>query len=205
MLKYNAVILAGGPMKGNGVPVALRVINEKPVVDWQIDLLKEHVDKIVIACGGGCEKIKEHLKDNIENIHYSIEEKPLGTAGALRQTLKLIDKDCEFVIVCNVDDVTNIDLFALKNIKDNVICVANPRLPFGVAFLDETNYEIKEFKEKPIIQNIWASCGVYMFKVKDLKKILPIEGSLEKGIFPFMKNLKVFKHRGVWKTFKLLI
>ena len=131
------------------------------------------------------------------NFVFSIEYEPLGTAGALKKALKYAKRSD--VIICNVDDITNIDLHALLNFGSNTLCVANPRLPFGV--IEMENLNILSFREKPLLKNTWVSCGVYLLN-KKVQKQLPEQGSLEKDVFPFFK-LKAYKHYGIWKTFSL--
>ncbi len=98
----NAVILAGGKGERLGkltkkIPKPLIKIGKKPVIEHQILLLKKYGFKeiwILLGCLG--DQIKNYLGDgkkwNIK-ICYSQEEKPLGTAGALKTLEKKIKED----------------------------------------------------------------------------------------------------------------
>ncbi|MBN2112275.1 nucleotidyltransferase family protein [Candidatus Woesearchaeota archaeon] len=190
-----AVILCGGSGKrlgkiGEELPKALVPINGKPIIDYQIEWLKKYgVDNIVLACGHKREKIKEHLGDSVK---YAFEDEPLGTGGAVKNSLKYI-KGEEFFCL-NVDDITDIDLKKLKGLGSNAVCLARYRCPAGVAKIE--NGIISEFREKPVLDNVWVSCGVYMLN----KKIdFPDRGSIEYDIFPKIKP-KAFKHEGRWIT-----
>lgn len=89
-----AVIMAGG--KGTrlasvtkNIPKPMVPINEKPLLEYQIENLKENgVDNIILVVGHLGDVIKEHFNDGAEfgvNISYFVEDTPLGTAGALAE------------------------------------------------------------------------------------------------------------------------
>ena len=90
-------------------------------------------------------------------------------------------------------------LGALINFGPNAVCVANPRLDFGVVKEDTKTHDILEFREKPMIKNIWVNCGIY-FLNKEIIDKFPDVGSLERDVFPFT-SIKAFKHFGIFKHF----
>jgi NDP-sugar pyrophosphorylase family protein len=191
----DAVILCGGKGKrlgkiGEELPKALVPINGKPIIDYQIEWLKSHgVNNIVLACGYKWEKLKEHLGGSVK---YAVEEEPLGTGGAIKNSLKYIEGDEFFCL--NVDDMTDIDLKKLAEMGSNAICLARFRCPAGVAKIEDGI--ITEFREKPVLDNVWVSCGVYILN-KNLS--FPDKGSIEYDVFPKIKP-KAFKHEGMWVT-----
>jgi len=198
MAKVDAIILAGGVIGKNNFPKALiEASPNKTVLERQIEWLAPIVDRIIIACGEQeAEKIKRCLSLR-GNFVFSIEFEHVGTAGALKRALKYAKRSD--IIVCNVDDITDIDLFALLNFGSNTICVANPRLPFG--HIEVENQNIISFREKPLLKDVWVSCGVYLLN-KKIGRYLPDKGSLERDVFPFLK-LRAYKHYGIWKTFSM--
>ena len=116
-----AVILAGG--KGTRlfpltkeIPKLLIKIGEKPIIEHQIVLLRRYgIKEIWILLGFLGSQIKEYLKNGEKwdvNIHYYQEEKPLGTAGALRQLENDIKED---FLVLSGDVMMNFDLKRLIN------------------------------------------------------------------------------------------
>lgn len=192
--KVDAIILALGAV-GKKKPFfnVLFGMNNKTAIERQVEWLEPYVDKIIIACGKKeLKEIRKIIKS--DKVVFSVEPFPLGTAGAVKKAMSLLKN--ENFIVCNVDDITDIDLRALINFGANSICVTNPRLPYGM--LEIENHVIKNFREKPLMKNIWVSCGVY-FLNKSIEEKLPKRGSLEKDVFPFI-HLKAYKHFGVWKT-----
>jgi NDP-sugar pyrophosphorylase family protein len=196
--KVDAVILAGGTIGKNNFPKALiEASPNKTVLERQIEWLAPVVDRIIIACREfEAERIKKYLQLR-GNFVFSIEQEPLGTAGALKKALKHAKR--REVLVCNVDDITNIDLNTLLNFGSNSICISNPRLPFGM--IETENQNIISFREKPLLKDIWVSCGVYLLN-KKVERELPERGSLERDFFPTYR-LKAYKHYGIWKTFSL--
>jgi len=59
--------------------------------------------------------IHDHFGENYEGIEikYSIEDEPLGTGGAIKKALNLIEKDRTFIL--NGDTFFHIPLSELKN------------------------------------------------------------------------------------------
>jgi len=198
MDKPDAIILAAGMLgKKSFFPKALLEYGGKSAIEHQISWLKPFVNKIIIACHvKEVGKITNVLK-NIEGttIDFSQETQLLGTAGAARKAME--KSNAENFIVCNVDDLTDIDLNALIGFGTNTICISNPRLNYGVLTTD--GFEIRRYREKPIMRNIWANCGIYYLSKETIEN-LPDVGSLEHDVWPFTR-LKAFKHFGMWKTF----
>jgi len=194
--KPDAIILAAG-MMGKKVlfPKAIFEYGGRTAIEHQINWLSPFVEKIIIACHEKeCKNISEYIGP-FENVEYSTESQLLGTAGAVKNAIKK-SKSNSFII-CNVDDLTDIDLNALIDFGQDTICVANPRLNYGVIEFD--GFDISQFREKPLLKNIWANCGVYFVGRKTLEK-LPERGSLEHDVWPYI-TVKAFKHFGMWKTF----
>jgi NDP-sugar pyrophosphorylase family protein len=88
-----AVILCGGKGSRMGsmtktLPKSMLDINGKPLLQYQIELLYRYSFTDIILCTGFLsEAIEEYFKDGSAfgvNIRYSIDRKPLGTAGAVK-------------------------------------------------------------------------------------------------------------------------
>jgi NDP-sugar pyrophosphorylase family protein len=195
--KPDAIILSAGMMgKTKLFPKALLEDKGKAVIEFQIDWLRPFVNKIIIACHEDeCREISQII-GKLRGVEFSKESQALGTAGAVKQALAKTAS--EKIIICNVDDLTDIDLNALIGFGTDTICVANPRLNYGVIEMDDLT--ITAFREKPIIKELWTSCGVYFLNKETLSK-LPEKGSLERDVFPYLNGLRAFKHFGTWKTF----
>ena len=191
----DAIILAGGSGKrlGLDVPKALIDLNGEKLIDKQIQDLQDFgIENIVIAEGYKAKEIQDYLGEKYESIFHSAEQEPLGTAGALNLAKKYISDD---FIALNVDDLTEIDYFDFMKNGPDTIAITQMKSPYGIV---HTRFgHVKRFEEKPILKNIWVSCGIYYLS-KNIK--LPEKGSLEKDVFPFMK-LNSYKYTGSWHTF----
>ncbi|MBS3052708.1 MAG: nucleotidyltransferase family protein [Candidatus Aenigmarchaeota archaeon] len=199
----DVVILAGG--KGSRMnhvlPKPLMEVAGKPILTYQLDYLlkSKEINKIILSIGYKSDEIKKFIDSNSKKympskIEFSVEEQLLGTAGGLNKALPKTNTN--YILVLNCDDITDINISKLSKIKENTICVAHPRLPFGLV-KEKNNFAF--FVEKPILDS-WVSCGWYLLNRDELLKSLPEKGSLEYDVFPKMK-MKLFKHGGFWSTF----
>lgn len=197
------IILAGGQAKRlrpitDGMPKCMVPINGKPTLQYHLDYLKKFkaIDKIVLACGYRWEKIKQHYGDAFI---YSVEEEPLGTAGAVKRALEKIEGN-EYIVL-NADDINNVDINKLISAGGCATVISRFKSQFGIVELD--NGLIKSFKEKPLLP-YWANLGMHIFN----KKVkLPKSGSLESDILPKLAaagKLKAYKHTGYWITINTL-
>lgn len=97
-------ILAGGLATRmrpytNTIPKALLLVNGKPFVDHQLQLLaKKGVKKVVFCIGYLGEQLRDHIKDGSQyglTITWSTDgSEPLGTGGALRKAVPLLGDQC---------------------------------------------------------------------------------------------------------------
>ncbi|MQG20440.1 MAG: nucleotidyl transferase [SAR202 cluster bacterium] len=96
------VIIAGGMgtrlrSAVDGLPKSLAPINGKPFVEYQINLVrKAGISDIVLCVGYGADQIMSYLGTGHDlgvNIKYSVEDTPLGTAGALENANTLLGKE----------------------------------------------------------------------------------------------------------------
>ena len=194
--KPDAIILSAGMLgRKHFFPKALVDYGGKTAIEHQISWLKPFVRKIIVACHKKeAEQIVEAI-GRVRGVEFSKETELLGTAGATKQAI--LQSNADYFVVCNVDDLTDIDLDALIGYGPNTMCVSNPRLNFGV--LETDGLDIRRYREKPIMRDVWANCGIY-FLSRGLIENLPDKGSLEHDVWPFTR-MKAFKHFGMWKTF----
>ena len=194
-LILKAIILAGGRGKRlrpitDYVPKPLIPINNIPIIEWQIKYLKKFgISEVIICSGYKTEMIENYLKNKKLGIKitFSIENKPLGTGGAIKKAAKKI-KDKSFLVI-NGDIITNIDLKKLFK-KDNSIAAIQLRTKFGI--LQTVDDKIIKFDEKKEISDLWMNAGIYHLN-KDTVKELPNVGDIEKTLFPkFAKKEKLF-------------
>jgi len=193
-----AVILAGG------LGTRLRsVISKKPKVIAEVNnrpfiiyLLKQldnlGLNKVVISTGYMSEVVKKEIGNNYNkmNIIYSEEKKPLGTGGAIRLALPLIET--QFVLVMNGDSYLDINLnkfieWANHKKPDAAICLAKMQdtKRFGRVVLKD-GYRIKSFVEKSS-NDIpgYINAGIYILN-KELLSTMVVDEfcSIERDLFP---------------------
>lgn len=112
--------------------------------------------------------IKEYFKDEFLGIKikYSIEKEPLGTGGAIKETLKFVKNEA---YVLNGDTFFDIDLSKLK-LNESKICLALKQMNdfdrYGTVNVDEQDlvisFEEKVFKKQGLING-----GIYLL-TKDI-------------------------------------
>lgn len=176
-----AVILAGG--KGTRLapyttilPKPLMPIVDLPIIEIVIQqLVSSGVDEITIAVGYLAGLMMAYLGDGTKlgvRINYSLEDKPLGTAGPIG----LISNLDEPFILMNGDLLTTLDyrlLWEYHNSTDSVATLAtykrDVKIDLGVLEYDE-KAEITGYIEKPTY-NFAVSTGIYCFSPLVLRYI----------------------------------
>jgi len=124
----NAIILCGGLSTRLGeitkeIPKVLLKIGDKTVFEWQIEKIKKMgIDKVVLAAGHLAEVLKKEIGDeyNAVKVIYAIEDKKLGTGGAIKNALNYVPEKDKASIILNGDILTTVDFNDLKkHLKKN--------------------------------------------------------------------------------------
>jgi len=172
------------------VPKPLIPIKNIPIIEWQIKYLKKFgISEVIICSGYKTEMIENYLNNKKMGVKiiFSIENKPLGTGGAIKKAGKKI-KDNSFLVI-NGDVITNINLKKLLK-KENSIAAIQLKTKFGILQTDED--KIIKFDEKKEIPNLWMNAGIYHLN-REIIKELPNVGDIEKTLFPnYAKKEKLF-------------
>ncbi|MFI5412837.1 MAG: NDP-sugar synthase, partial [Candidatus Micrarchaeales archaeon] len=176
------------------IPKPLVPIQGKPTLEHIIDeLFDEGVNEVVLTIGYKAEKIKEHFSkgDRKHLIDYSIEEKPLGTGGAMRQAFqKIKDKVSDNFMVVNGDSLIDINLkemYALHKKHNALVTIAVKHFDdvtgYGVCVLDGDR--IKLFAEKPDPKKTpshMVNIGIYIVNKRIMDKFP------KDGVFSFERD-----------------
>lgn len=180
-----AVILAGG--KGTrlrpfttSLPKPLVPVGDFPIIEVVLRQLARHgFREVVISVGHLAELIEAYCGDGRKwklKIRYAREDKPLSTAGALRQVRGL---KSEFLTI-NGDVLTTLDYRKLfmdhkkSGAQATVgVCERQTLVDFGVIGLDGKN-RLQAYTEKPSYRYL-VSMGVNVFSRSVLKHIKPGE------------------------------
>ncbi|BCU67006.1 nucleotidyltransferase [Sulfolobales archaeon HS-7] len=204
-----AVILAGGFGKRlrpytDDKPKPLVELGGKAIIEWQIMWLKRFgITSIVILAGYKKEKLIEYLGGGKRfgvNIVYSIEEEPLGTAGAVKNAGHILTG--EDFLLFNGDIISNVDLTRIRLNGETVnIALVPLKSPFGIVYVNENN-DVIRFDEKPYLKEYWINAGIYLMSSQILD-ILPDKGDLEKVTFPELAKegkIKGTKFDAYWRS-----
>lgn len=208
-LVLKAVILAGGfgkrlkPITDNRPKPMIEILG-KPIIEWQIKLLsKNNIREIIICVGYLKEQIINHIasgnKFNVK-VAYMVEEEPLGTGGALKNTQSLLKDEKSGFFMINGDILTNIEFNALSHKNEfNSIAVVPLKSPFGIVDFNEEQF-VTGFKEKPNILDKWINAGVYFFN-QEIFEFLPDKGNIETTALPAMANEQKLRAKKFEKSF----
>lgn len=123
MVNITAAVLCGGqgtrlrPVIGD-LPKCLAPVAGKPFLEYILEHLKEQgIVKVVLCVGYGAEQVEDRFGGGEYEglyIRYSREIEPLGSGGALRHALPLLDSDPVLVL--------NGDTFCKFNLEDILPC-----------------------------------------------------------------------------------
>ena len=177
-----AVILAGGrgqrlrPIT-DYVPKPLAPLANVPILEWQIRYLKRFgVSDVIVCAGYKTDMIRRFVeRRGYDRVVLSVEDKPLGTGGAIRNAAGLIQGD---FYVLNGDVITDIDI---RKISPNCIAAVPLRTSFGI--LDIDGDMVTDFGEKEIINTMWMNAGIYRLGAGAPEE-MPRKGDIEKTLFP---------------------
>jgi D-glycero-alpha-D-manno-heptose 1-phosphate guanylyltransferase len=179
--KAEAVILAGGfgtRLKGivDDYPKPMALIRDKPFLTYLLEqLYASNCQKVVLAVGFKHETIIDYFGKSYKSIdiEYVIENKPLGTGGAILNALKLISTPVSLIL--NGDSIFKIDItdFNRKFIETkSLISIALKRMQnfdrYGTVFTKANR--VVAFKEKERCIDGLINSGIYMISNDWYKK-----------------------------------
>jgi len=158
------------------------------MLEHTINLLKKHgIHEIIATLHYLPNAVTNHFQDGTQlntKITYLIEEKPLGTAGGVKNAENLLNGT---FIVFSGDVLTDINLAKALNFhkKNGAIAtivltrVPNP-VDYGITIVDEDG-RVKQFLEKPGWGEVFSdtvNSGIYVLEPEVLKHVKP-EGELD--------------------------
>jgi NDP-sugar pyrophosphorylase family protein len=177
-------------------PKPLVPIHDKPFLEWQIQLLaSQGFSHFVLCVGYLADQIIDYFGDGSRwdvHIEYSIEEKPLGTAGAIYHAK---DYFKETILLLNGDTYLNTDyqnlLSSYQQIEDSDIIGS-----LSLAYREDTDRygrvemsatsDVTSFTARsPDLTPGWVNAGAYLLEPNVLEFILPnVSTSLEQDVLP---------------------
>lgn len=181
-LDNQVVIMAGGlgtrldPLTVI-LPKALIPIGDKAMIELIMDKYREYgMSDFVISVNYKAKMIKAYFEEGKGgyNINYIEEEKPLGTAGALRYLKNRAEKpffvsNCDIIINDNYADIYDFHIngeFALTLVAS----LHYQTIPYGVCEIDNRG-ALKRIIEKPE-SNFLVNTGMYVLN-PDILELIP--------------------------------
>jgi len=197
-----AVILVGGeatrlrPITCD-IPKAMVPVLNTPFLEHVIRYLSKHqIDDIILAQGHPQQPIESYFGDGSQfgvRLSYSIEDTPLGTAGAVKNAEGYLD---ETILVLNGDIFTDLDITAMiashLERKAKITIALTPVDDPTNYGLVETNAQgrITRFLEKPDWSQVTTNminAGAYVVEPDVLAHIPPqVNFSFERELFPLL-------------------
>ncbi|MEI8012561.1 MAG: nucleotidyltransferase family protein [Candidatus Omnitrophota bacterium] len=180
-LKLPVVIMAGG--KGTRLdpftrilPKPLIPIGDKPVIELIMEKFAEYgTRQFLVSLNHKARMVKSYFEEarQIYKIRYVTEDRPLGTAGALRLLARMIKgvfivTNCDIIINC---DYAELAAFHAKSRNDITIVVScrNFVIPYGVCDIEPGGI-LKAIQEKPGY-DVLVNTGMYVVNPKLIKLI----------------------------------
>ena len=210
--KNKVILMVGGLGERLGsltkdTPKPMLKVGNKSILETIVESFKGYgYTNIVMCLNYKSEIIQDYFGDGSEfgvNIEYILEEKRMGTAGALSL---LKDNLKEPFFVMNGDLLTNVNFekiheFYLSNNAQALMCVREyeSQVPYGVINIENT--KIVSVEEKPT-QKFFVNAGIYMLNPEVLKYIPKNEfynmTTLFEKLIDKDKNIISFPIDGYW-------
>ncbi len=175
-----AVVMAGGegtrlrPMTSSMPKPLLPVVN-RPIMEHVLRLLKRHgLSETVVTVQFLASLVRNYFGDGEElgmELTYANEEKPLGTAGSVKNAEEAL-KDDAFLVISGdaLTDFDLTDLIAFHKEKGALVTVCLTRVPnpleFGITIVDDDG-KVERFLEKPTWGQVFSdtvNTGIYVME-----------------------------------------
>jgi len=154
------------------LPKPMAEVAGKPFLWWILCRLElQHATDVYLAVGYKREIIEAYFgrRYGKMNLHYVVEDEPLGTGGAIARAITHIDDDAAYVL--NGDTMAIIDLALLDaaaDAPDVDLAMAVSLLPdiarYGAVEFDARSHRVIAFHEKGRAGAGFINAGVYLIK-----------------------------------------
>jgi len=196
------VVLAGGegtrlrPLT-TARPKPMVPVANKPMMEHVLELLSAHrFNELLVTLQYLPDVIRNYFGDGSDfgsKITYSIEEKPLGTAGGVKRLEQLLEGT---FLVISGDVLTDINLSEVVKFhkkKGAIATITLTRVPnpleYGIVITNEEG-RIENFLEKPSWGEVFSdtiNAGIYVLEPEVLKHVKPgQEFDFSKQLFPLL-------------------
>lgn len=211
-----AVIMAGGKgtrlasLTKNEIPKPMVPVMGKPLLEWQLEQLKQnHIFDVIMIIGHLGNKIKEYFGDGKNwgvTIQYVEEKEPLGTAGAFYYLKPFLKESYFFLVFGDVFfeiDIARMEQFHCSKKSIATLFVHPNNHPFDSDLITlKPNGQIEKFDSKHNLRNYWydncVNAGLYIMNQEICDYVSsPVKTDLEKDVLNVLiQNKKaVFGYR----------
>lgn len=192
----DALILCGGLGKRlqsvtGGRQKVMVEFQGRPFLELLLDFLRcQGISRFILLAGHESNRVRNHFKNTSYDVVFSVEAKPLGTGGALRNAASLITSDNFLLLNGDSFCFFDLDLFLKfhqqRRALISLILASSPEEDdYGVVDLDKDS-SIVGFTEKAARSpNSYVNAGIYLMN-RDVLDLLPNKEvfSLEYEVFP---------------------
>lgn len=200
-----AVILAGGHGKRlrpltYTKPKPMLPLLDKPVLQYIVEgLATQGFDEIIVTTNYLREQVIDHFRGGEAfgvKMIYPLEEKPLGTAGSVKNAEKYLDETFAVVQGDGISDINLKNVLSYHNAGSSlatiVLAAVDDPSGYGVVELNSDS-EVVKFREKPKPEECFSNLvntGLYLFEPEVLKYI-PAEKEYDfaRNLFPKLLTL----------------
>jgi len=190
-------------------PKVMASINGRPFLTYLLDQINDAGLTDVILCVGYMGKyIEAEMGQTYRNLtlHYSYEQEPLGTGGALRNAQDFINSDT--ILLMNGDSYCQYNAGNFLSFHEKNNAVASLLLTFvgdtsryGAVKINDHNHVLAFEEKRSFTGPGWINAGIYLIDRTTISEI-PVKRfvSLEKEIFPSLigKGLYGFMNEGLF-------
>ena len=194
----DAMLICGGAglrlrsITGN-VPKAMASVAGRPFLELLLRQLRRHgFQRVILAVCHQKDVIRSHFGERAFGLHlaYSVESSPLGTGGALRKAVDVVESDS--VLIMNGDSYTDADLgklvAAYRESKADASVLLVPtdgRDDCGTALVNKRGRLVRFEEKRDSFHALYVNAGIYIISRQMLYEIPPgVEISLEREILP---------------------
>lgn len=203
-LNTEAIILAGGMGTRlrsviQDIPKPMAPIGETPFLTYLLDELKQQgIQRVVLSTGYKHEVVEESYGNSYKGMDlvYSVEDTPLGTGGAIKKALQLINTPNALIL--NGDTMFKVDFmsmfrFHLENESDFTLALKKMEDSQRYGVVETASNRVVRFREKAERKAGSINGGIYLLKKEILLgKDLPEKFSFEKDFMEaYFRELKV--------------
>ena len=207
------IILAGGkgtrlPLSAKNIPKPLVKINNKTLIDYQIEFLEKYgFSDIRFSLGYMAEEIINYLDSRYpKKYEWVVEKEKLGTGGALKYACQDLNKD---FIAFNIDDFPKINLLDFVNFHsehniENTIVVYRVADARDFGLIKRRKGLVQRFLEKPKKKKAgYINTGFYILSPSVFKDFPQKTFSIEMDVFPHLaeqKKIACYQNVDRWFT-----